>query len=296
MVTTKTRPKTSSSGRSFTGSGTYRNNEVTGTISYQYSVTGIEELFADMYDWLHYTYVETSRRSIEQYLGDDPDSYTLVVDGRKDVPLEVASLTGSGIIAGRQGNTDNLKKAFEAAMNYLRSVVPGIFKRSTGTYASSGHTAGFFTVLVNGIEQAPDWDKITSASNIQIYSKARHASPVESMHHGKILLQARNVAAKIEGINASFTYRNPQKKGQVAVVSRSGRGETPKGQPFRPLAVPVLEIGTVLSNVTNYVGNISFNLEKNRKRKQKNLVDRGILPEKRRIDRRVRNVPPRKRR
>lgn len=294
-MATATASKTSSYGRTFSGEGTFRNNQVTGTISYKYSVTGVEELFAYMYDWIHYAYVETARNSIEEYLGDDPSTYTLIVDGRKDAPLETASLRGSGIIAGRQGNVDNLKKAFEAAMAYLRSVVPGIFKRSTGTYATSGHTASFFTVLVNGVEQSPDWDKITAQSNIQIYSKARHASPVESMHHGKILLQARNIAARVAGVNASFTYRSPTKKGQVTVVSKTGRGETAQGQPFRPLAVPVLEMGTVLSNVTNYVGNISFNLERDRKRSQKNLVDRKILPESRRIGRRLRNRPPRTR-
>lgn len=272
--------------RAFTKPATFRGKEVEGTISYKYSVTGVEEVFAHMYDEIHESYIKISREEIEKNLGTDEDSYSLVVDGRKDVPLEVASLYGSGIIAGRIGNTDDLKKAFEAVMRYLRGVIPGSFKKTTHYYQTSAFTSSFFTIKVNGVEvDSVNWDKVTASSNIQIYSKARYASPVESMFKGKFLLHARKIASNFENVNASFTYRNPQKMGQIAQNAGASYA-------FPPLAVPVLEIGTIISNVTNYIGNIEFNLERGRKRQRKNLVDRGILPEKRRIDKRNRRTPP----
>lgn len=259
-----------------------------GQAGYSYGVGGSSgNIIANVYAWVLGVYHQTAEDAITKYLGPDPDAYSIEVDGVPNAPISDAKLTGSGIIAAPFGNVDDLKKAFNAAWKYI-TAASSRFKRPTGAYM------GAMTIRVNGIEvDMINWDNVTSRSNIQIFSKVRHASPIESIKRGTLLLGARNAAKRAggSGVRASFTYRSPTKFGQYTVVSKSGRGATPKGSQFTPLAVPVLEIGAFGSNVTDYIGNIEYNLERGRKRSSKNMIERNILKDKRWLSKRPRNVP-----
>lgn len=286
MVTTIPRPPRNFSG-SVTGLAKFRKTEKVATVGYTYTM----DSFADLLElsWIREQYHNIAREEIQEVYGDDTDAYQLTVDGVAGAPIEDAKLSGSGIIAEPKGSIGNLRAAVEAAISYLHGVVPSSFKNPTGYYMTSGRTAQFFTIAVNGREvnnvKSIRWERLTAQSNIKIWNKARYASPVEAMFRGKFLLGARNAAAKFEGINASFSYGNPVKLGQVIQTAKAGHN-------FTPLAVPVVEIGTSFSNVSNHVGNIEFNLERGRKRQSKNLIERGILSQKRWLPKRNRRRPP----
>jgi hypothetical protein len=239
---------------------------------------------ADMLTWAADQYHAIAHDEINTSFP-PPTTYTIVVDGVSGAAIETSKLDGGNIVARSIGNIGDLKVAFETVMSYLHSRVPSIFKRTTGYYETSAGLSSFFTILVNGREVgAIDWGNITGASNIQIFSKARYASPLESIKNGGIMLGARNAAktAVGDGANISFTYRNPKKFGQVEQFSKSGRGKTARGEPFPALSVPVIELGSPGSNVTNYVGNVSRNLRKNETYfHDKNLIYRRILPSSR---------------
>lgn len=275
-----TKPRQLDSLRSF--SGAY------GTVGIQ--VYGDEFALLEVMESVRLEYVEIAKAEIEATFGPDPSKYQVVVDGKVGGNIYFARLNGSGIEAFQVGGIEDLKKAFNAAMQYLRSNVPAIFNRSTGYFQTSALTADFFTILVNGQEVASvNWEKVTAKSNIQVYSKARYAAPLESMKQGRILMGARNAAKNAGGqfVRASFSYRNPTKMGQVKQFSKR------TGEPFTPLAVPVLQMGTAQSNVDDYVGNLSKNLQQGRKLDRPNMIQRNILPRTRWQQRRPLNRPNR---
>lgn len=279
MVTTISRP--------VSGTARFRNTTKVATANYSYSMDSFEDLL-DL-SWIRATYQRIALEEIEEVFGDDPSTYQLTVDGVAGAPITDAKLSGSGIIAEPKGSIGKLREAVEAAVAYLHTVIPSSFKSSTGYYMTSGRTAQFFTIAVNGVEvqsvKSIKWKTLTAGSNIKIWNKARYASPLEAMFRGKFLLGARNVAAAFDGINASFAYGSPTKLGQIIQTAQAGHN-------FTPLAVPVVEIGTSFSNVTNHIGNIEFNLERGRSRERKNMIERGILSGNRWISKRPRRRPP----
>lgn len=206
-----------------------------------------------------------AQQSVTKYLGPDPTKYTLIVDGSSNNPISNARLDGAGVTAYNQGSVEKLKEAFWAALNSIMNGAP----MRTGRYRDS------IKIRVNGKETASvDWSRVTAKSNIQIYSNVRYASALESIYYGKLLMAARNAAlrGRENDVRASFTYRKPGNYAQQ--IDKSIR----TGEAFTPLAVPVVEIGTTQSNVTNYVGNVSRNIRVGEKRARENLIERKILP------------------
>jgi hypothetical protein len=245
----------------------------------------------DVLEGIRLDYVAMAKSEIAATF-DDLKNVTVIVDGKTNGNIDYARLFGTGIIAFEYGTAgvEEMKKAFQAAMSHLSSIV-GTFRR-TGYYERSANTATMFTVLVNGKEQMPNWETATNRINIQIYSKARYAAPLEVIKQGNIMLAARNRAKAAAGdlANVSFTYRNPVTMGQIEQFSKRG------GKAFTMLAVPVIEIGTAAGGTSNYVGNVSRNLNRKeaaqrlkRKPPAQNLIHRGIVGHDR-----WHNTPPRR--
>lgn len=178
-------------------------------------------------------YIETAEEAVSAYLGDDPKTYVVTVDGVTPGDLNNARLNGSGIVASRVGDITALKKAYAAARARL-SVGISQFFRPTGQYESS------ITVKVNGRQVAEiDWARVTPRSNIQIFSPVRYATPLEALKAGNLLFSAANAALAAGGseVKVSFGYSTGRKLG----LSKPGG------------TLPFIEMGTISSNVVQSI-------------------------------------------
>jgi hypothetical protein len=221
-----------------------------------------------IFEEIRQDYIKIARTEINEVFGTDWSKITVRVDGNTERPIENATLGGSGIDAFEDVTVyaDEMMAAFQAAWNYLTGFRFTKSGRSTGRYASG------LTVLVNGIEQMPVREKIGAKTVIQIFTTARHASPIESIYAGNVMLAARNRAKAATGgkeIGVSFTYRKA--RGNI----------TQEPSKWNPLAIPVIEIGGIAAGTTDEVGNVSENLRRVPRRKKPNLVKRRILGEER---------------
>jgi hypothetical protein len=258
--------------------------DVTVDIEYAYEDAG-----QSMGTFIRTTATRLARESIFQYLGDDPTQYIVKVDGVQNAPLfgrsgdEFPQLIEALPIALGKALIPDLQRAFNIIMAHLRSKVPSSFnpRYSTGFYETSGFTSRFFTVLVAGKPASPiDWTKVGGATNIQIFSRARYASPLESMKDGGLFAAAAVAASKLPNVSVNFSYRDPTKFGQIRAFSKAGK-------PYNPLAVPVIEIGTILSNVRADIRPVSRNLSYRRespKGSQNLIYGRRLLPESRKTN------------
>jgi hypothetical protein len=212
------------------------------SITYEMIIDGSAPLLS-MMEAVRQDYIATARYYIDETFPDG--GYDLIVDNKRNVPIELARLRGS-IVAFAGGDITPLKTAYAACIATLRA--------KASVISSSGQYAQSFVIKQNGRRVKDiDWSKITPRSNIEIINRAFYASPLESMYGGSIMLAGRN-AARSAGrgeVKCSFTYdRDPQGK---------GGDPTPPGRERPYYALPTITMGMLASNVTNAVGKIGAN-------------------------------------
>ena len=278
-----------------------------GSVTYSFTATGVEDVLSSQYDWIRKAFIKISKDSIATHLGNDPTKYKVTVNGVADRKIEEVQLpkesTKDVIFASNSQSVEALRKAYEAAVGFLgynpSGNIGGETARMSALWRDKGRAAAYpsqqtgaqrygdgMTVLVNGQEVfKPNWDTIKPTDNIQIYSKARHASVLEVIHRGGLLAAAYGAAKKASPeVAVAFLYRKAiDKKGgfgkleQTEITRRRTMGEDKQaGTPFNPTAIAVLELGLrATSNIYEGFENPGVNIRKGGKRTT--LKTRGYI-------------------
>lgn len=220
----------------------------------------------------------------ESFAGVPATDITTIVDNTTNKSISEAKLFNRyGIYSTRLGGAQEVRAAYEAAIEFLRANAP----MRTGYYKRSADTSDFFTVrrvvtggkvLLGEITEA-DWDTFGPQSSIEIYSRARYAAPLEVLRGEACLGAAYNAISSMKGVNVRFQYKNPDKYGQIKMFRKSD------GKEFQPLVVPVLTIGSIRNTALGRgkdgkppkVAQVARNILHNRNPGgSKNLLNRGI--------------------
>lgn len=161
--------------------------------------------------------------------------YVVLVDGRATGKAGIRSaklFNPRGIEVRRTGDPKALFAAWRVAMSNLENQT---FTRTpmTASRLRERQRGGSFTnLLVTAIDgkmiASPTLQDFEGASVVEIWSRARHAGPLQAIYQGNVMVSAINAVNRMAGVSAILAYGQPVAYDQVKVGNRN------------PLAVPIV--------------------------------------------------------